>query len=304
MIQKIGAFTAMLFSAFSFAQNTFPTSGSVGIGTTAPTSFLEIKAPPATTPPSVDGRFLSFKNNNGTERLSYTASVTTSSQEGLFLNSSSGGSLFSFITNSPFSSPYMYLAGSRFLLGGDPYQTANYKMFVNGISRFTQNTFFDDRVMLTGAPVVSDGSGRFIIPTFPTTSGGVSVANYKLFVKGGILTEEIRVALATTWADYVFQKDYQLPTLEAVEKHIQDKGHLINVPSADEIATNGINLGEMSKIQQEKIEELTLYIIAQNKINDKQAQILEKQNSEIEALKALVKTIARKNKESLTVKRK
>lgn len=140
------------------------------------------------------------------------------------------------------------------------------------------------------------GSSDIQFGNFPTTSGTVSVSNYRLFVKGGILTEEVRVSLSSTWADYVFQKDYKLPTLKEVENHITQKGHLINVPSAKEVGENGIELGEMAKIQQEKIEELTLYIIEQNKINEKQNEQIEKQSKEIEELKVLVKNLIEKNK--------
>lgn len=92
-------------------------------------------------------------------------------------------------------------------------------------------------------------------------------ANYKLFVTGGILTDEIRVKLgnAGTWADYVFEKKYSLPTLNEVENFIQKNGHLKNIPSAAEIKESGIDVAMMLKLQQEKIEELTLYIINQNK---------------------------------------
>ncbi len=110
------------------------------------------------------------------------------------------------------------------------------------------------------------GTALTYFGNFPITSGAVNnVANYNLFVKGGILTEEIRVSIATTWADYVFSKDYKMPSLPELEKQIQVKGHLPNMPSAQEVAANGIELGEMAKMQQEKIEELTLYIIQINK---------------------------------------
>lgn len=91
--------------------------------------------------------------------------------------------------------------------------------------------------------------------------------NYKLFVTGGILTDEIRVKLSAsgTWADYVFAKNYNLPTLNEVEEFIAKNGHLKNVPSASDIKENGIDVAEIVKVQQEKIEELTLYIISQNK---------------------------------------
>ncbi|MEO8236903.1 MAG: hypothetical protein ABI576_02260 [Flavobacterium sp.] len=122
---------------------------------------------------------------------------------------------------------------------------------------------------------------------FPTTASGANVSSYGLFVKGGILAEEVRVSLRSTWADYVFLEGYKLPTLEEVETQIKETGHLWNVPSAKEIKEKGIELGEMSKIQQEKIEELTLYLIEQNKIN-------QAQNKEIAELKAMLKAIIEK----------
>lgn len=131
---------------------------------------------------------------------------------------------------------------------------------------------------------------------YPANSGSYDVSNYNLFVKGGILTEELRIALQTTWADYVFASDYQLPSLKEVEKQIKEKGHLANVPSAKEVEENGLEVGEMARIQQEKIEELTLYIIEQNKINEKQSTELENQNKKIEELKSLINVLIEKNK--------
>ncbi|WP_370901490.1 cell wall anchor protein [Chryseobacterium gossypii] len=91
--------------------------------------------------------------------------------------------------------------------------------------------------------------------------------NFIFYVKKGIKAEQVKVENPVTngWADYVFRKDYKLRTLEEVEKHIQEKGHLPNIPSAKEVEKNGINLGEMDAKLLEKIEELTLYSIEQNK---------------------------------------
>ncbi len=122
--------------------------------------------------------------------------------------------------------------------------------------------FTNDQVKLNGKV------GIGAVGAFPINAGGVNVSNYRLFVTGGILTEEVRILASTggtTWADYVFAKDYNLKPLSEVEQFIADKGHLPNVPSAQEVKENGIALGEMAKIQQEKIEELTLYLIQQNK---------------------------------------
>lgn len=139
---------------------------------------------------------------------------------------------------------------------------------------------FNGKVGIGGNSTTGFGS-------YPTLAGGVDVSAYQLFVKGGILTEEVRVSLANTWADYVFNKNYSLKPLAEVEKYINDYGHLPNVPSAAQVKEEGIELGNMAKIQQEKIEELTLYIIQQNKINEKQAK-------EIEELKKLVNEVIAK----------
>ncbi len=93
--------------------------------------------------------------------------------------------------------------------------------------------------------------------------GGANTSAYGLYVKGGILTEELRVR--TGWADYVFENDYQLPSLTEVETFITANGHLPNIPSAEQVAAQGIELGDMARLQQEKIEELTLYVIQQQK---------------------------------------
>src|SRR5690554_836928 len=115
------------------------------------------------------------------------------------------------------------------------------------------------------------GIGAYI-SQIPTIAGSHTVNTYRLFVKGGILTEQIRVVLANEWADYVFEENYNLLKLEEVEEFIKKYKHLPNVPSATEVSESGIELGEMTKIQQEKIEELTLYIIEQNKTNKKQQE--------------------------------
>ncbi|RWW92093.1 FtsB/FtsL family cell division protein [Flavobacterium cerinum] len=130
--------------------------------------------------------------------------------------------------------------------------------------------------------------------SFPTSAGSVNVSNYKLFVKGGILTEEVRIQLATGWADYVFADNYKLPSLNEVEQFIAKNGHLPNVPSAKQVKEDGIELGQMANIQQEKIEELTLYAIEQNKQIETQKSQLEQQQKEIDELKAAVKSLVGK----------
>lgn len=90
---------------------------------------------------------------------------------------------------------------------------------------------------------------------------------YKLFVKDGIKTEKVKVdiAAANGWADYVFADDYQLRDLKSLHEFIKQNKHLPEVPTTDEAIKNGIELKQMNILLLKKIEELTLYVIDQNK---------------------------------------
>ena len=107
---------------------------------------------------------------------------------------------------------------------------------------------------------------------------GTTTPDSKLSVNGNIHAKEVKIDLVG-WPDYVFENTYQLPTLDQVETHIKEKGHLQNIPSAQEVSENGIELGEMNKKLLEKIEELTLYTIAQEKeLNDQELRIKNLEN--------------------------
>jgi len=109
--------------------------------------------------------------------------------------------------------------------------------------------------------------------------------SFKLAVEGKIGAREIQVTNVNPWPDYVFAKDYDLPSLSEVEAYIQQNQHLPNVPSAKVVAKEGIELGKMNATLLRKVEELTLYMIQQNKINAQQAQIIEQLQKQVEALK-------------------
>ena len=103
-----------------------------------------------------------------------------------------------------------------------------------------------------GDDIVIDGHGNIGI--------GTLTPQEKLSVNGKIRAQEIKVEVAG-WPDYVFARNYTLPTLQETENHIKEKGHLPGIPSAAEIKANGVDLGEMNAKLLQKIEELTLYII-------------------------------------------
>jgi hypothetical protein len=108
--------------------------------------------------------------------------------------------------------------------------------------------------------------------------GGKFASDSKLSVAGKATFEEAEVKLSSLWPDYVFANDYQLASLDSVENFIQKNSHLPNVPSAQEVSEKGINLGNMDAVLLQKIEELTLYNIQMHKQ-------MEAMKAEITALK-------------------
>jgi hypothetical protein len=142
----------------------------------------------------------------------------------------------------------------------------------------------------------STSNGKIYIgntTAYPTTTG-----DYRLYVEGGILTEKVKVALrnSANWADYVFENDYKLMPLQEVEAFIQKNKHLPGVASAEVLAKEGLDLGQMQAKHMEKIEELTLYVIDQNKKLSAQNTTIQKQQSEIDTLKAQVALLIQKTK--------
>ena len=93
---------------------------------------------------------------------------------------------------------------------------------------------------------------------------------YRLSVNGGVRAKE--VVVETGWSDFVFEDGYVLLSLAEVEAFIAQYGHLPDIPSAAEVAADGVSLGEMDARLLQKIEELTLHMI-----------VLEKRITQLEA---------------------
>ncbi|MEO6731535.1 MAG: hypothetical protein ABIN01_09980 [Ferruginibacter sp.] len=129
----------------------------------------------------------------------------------------------------------------------------------------------------TNMRIFSNGFSRIFIAE-ATGNVGINTDNptYKLSVNGDIRSKEIVVE--TGWADYVFEEKYKLTPLNEVEKYIVENKHLPGIPSALDIQTNGLMVGDTQKKMMEKIEELTLYLIEQTKEID----LLKKKVSAIE----------------------
>ena len=134
---------------------------------------------------------------------------------------------------------------------------------------------------------------------------GINTGNPQelLSVNGTILSKKVRVSQAAAdWPDYVFNKGYNLLSLDSVENFILKNKHLPNVSSAKEVNNNGIDLGENQKALLQKTEELTLYLIEQNKINKTQEKIIEELRLRIVKLEN--QTINNKNSKKVIIKSK
>lgn len=168
--------------------------------------------------------------------------------------------------------------------------TGSNNVFIGQLAGYRETG--SNRLYIDSGTTAQPGSVPLIYGKFDTDQLGINTnvipAGYTLAVKGKLITEEIKVQLYANWPDYVFKKNYDLASLKEVENHIKENGHLKDIPSAKEVAENGFLLGDMNAKLLQKVEELTLYLIEQNKLN-------EAQSKEIGGLKAMLKTVLEKN---------
>ncbi|WP_052266465.1 hypothetical protein [Pedobacter kyungheensis] len=144
------------------------------------------------------------------------------------------------------------------------YYTADANTYFDNLYSNTAGTIYgsfnfrsrDEQSQLTSRLFLNGQNGNVGIGTVNPTE--------KLAVNGKIRAKEIKVE-ASNWPDYVFEEGYKVGTLEGLESYIKANKHLPEMPSAREIETNGLVLGEVVKLQQKKIEELTLHLIEKDK---------------------------------------
>lgn len=102
---------------------------------------------------------------------------------------------------------------------------------------------------------------------------GTTASSALLTVDGTIHAQELIVKIDTEVPDYVFNKDYKLRSLQEVNEFIKTNKHLPEIPSAEETESENIQLAEMNMLLLKKVEELTLYVIQ----NEKKLKELEMQ---------------------------
>lgn len=258
-----------LFGIGAFAQtNTFPTSGSVGIGTTSPQNRFDVVVQGSPLNEVFNLAYFGIRNQTfGTPPIIYDGGVTVQVRRQVL------GTEHQYYTRFENS---IYTQGGRGGIGGMQSSIHSYLDFSPpttpnaGRGAFSLGCYDVEyfRMNETGKIRIADGASDMQMP-----------GNYRLYVQGGILTERVKIALSSTtdWADYVFADTYELTPLEEVEEYVKENKHLPNVPSAEEMVKEGLDVAKMDAKLLEKIEELTLYLIEQNK--------------QIEALKAEVKVL-------------
>jgi hypothetical protein len=127
--------------------------------------------------------------------------------------------------------------------------------------------------------ILGDGSGhqRLVIDDRGNTGIGTNNPDAKLTVAGTVHASAVLVdQTVQATPDYVFDKDYDLSSLKDVKNYIDKNHHLPEIPSAAQVAKDGINLGEMNMKLLKKIEELTLYLLEKDKQLGDQAKRLDK----------------------------
>ncbi|MCX6180612.1 MAG: cell division protein ZapB [Bacteroidetes bacterium] len=125
--------------------------------------------------------------------------------------------------------------------------------------------------------VYKDANGKMAL-TFDDRTSGTADVKFKVAGDGIVYAHEIKV-MAGAFPDYVFEKNYRLMPLAELDKFISENKHLPNINTAADVKENGLTLGEMQVKQMEKIEELSLYLIAINK----RLQELEEQNKQLQS---------------------
>jgi len=170
---------------------------------------------------------------------------------------------------------YSHAYGTGVNIGG----TASGAYILGGNSGTTLTNTISNSFMVgwgsTAAMLVTPsglGLGTTNITAKLTVNGNVLIGDpstvslpsgYRLYVQTGILAEKVKVAIPGTanWSDYVFEKTYKLKSFEELESYILANKHLPNIPSAEEMVKEGLDVANMDAKLLEKIEELHLYFL-------------------------------------------
>jgi hypothetical protein len=273
--------------------------GFVGIGTTTPTAPLHVSTSETIMSqfqnPGKGNSWISVMNGTGYMNLGVGASTphpyVWSSTNSFFIGSDGAPTLFvagmgngsvGIGTTNPLTkldiNTTQSLDGFRITHNNDGFVTLRSTSL--GQSAYNNITQTADAGIIYGSNSAGVGAGNFgfvIAPWANAESGmridkdgnvGIATSNtlgYRLAVNGNAVFVKVVVKQKQNWPDYVFANNYDLRPLSEVEQYIQQNHHLPEVPSAEEVKKDGLDLGNNQAALLKKIEELTLYVIEQNK---------------------------------------
>jgi predicted XRE-type DNA-binding protein len=152
-------------------------------------------------------------------------------------------------------------------------------------------------------PYVNTFSGTMNLPGggILNSSGALAIGTnnpytYMLAVNGGAVATSMTVKAKANWPDYVFDNDYHLPSLNEVKTYIEQNKHLPEMPSVADVEKNGQDLGEMNRLLTKKVEELTLYLIENNRKQAEMDKVLKVEQKRINELEKKLKLLKKGNK--------
>ena len=215
---------------------TIDTAGHVGIGTDEPEEALHING-----------------NIRGNGAL---GALTIRTEAGTTTIGAQGWSYSHFQTSMPrfyFYKPIMVANGEFSSGAGQNLYLQTFNTAINGSSPTTRVT-------------ILNSNGNVGI--------GTNNPSYKLDVNGTIHAKEVLVDM-NEGADYVFDKSYNLMPLDELKRFINENKHLPDIPSADDMVREGVNINELQIILLRKIEELILYVLHQEEVINQQQQQIE-----------------------------